>query len=62
MAGHGLGIVNTGVRYLAGRQFWGHDVIIRDFIDSVLQQRSPAVTGQDGMRAVSLMFKILKEL
>lgn len=62
MAGHGLGIVNTGVRYLAGRQFWGHDVIIRDFIDSVLQKRSPAVTGQDGMRAVSLMFKILKEL
>jgi predicted dehydrogenase len=62
MTGHGLGIVNTGFRYLAGRQFWGHDIIIRDFIDSARQQRSPTVTGQDGMRTVSVMADIMKEI
>jgi hypothetical protein len=51
--------VNTGARYLARRQFWGHDVIIADFLDAVRQERAPAVTGEDGARVVSKMIDIL---
>lgn len=57
--GHGVGTVNTGARYLARRQFWGHDVIIADFLDAVRQNRTPAVTGEDGARVVSKMIEIL---
>lgn len=57
--GHGVGTVNTGARYLARRQFWGHDVIIADFLDAVRQDRAPAVTGEDGARVVSKMIDIL---
>jgi predicted dehydrogenase len=59
VVGHGLGTVNTGARYLARRQFWGHDVIIADFLDAVRQDRPPAVTGEDGARVVSKMIEIL---
>jgi predicted dehydrogenase len=57
--GHGVGTVNTGARYLARRQFWGHDVIIADFLDAVRQDRTPAVTGEDGARVVAKMIDIL---
>lgn len=59
MIGHGMGTVNTGARYLARRQFWGHDVIIADFLDAVREDRVPAVTGEDGARVVSRMIEIL---
>jgi predicted dehydrogenase len=59
LMGHGVGTVNTGARYLARRQFWGHDVIIADFLDAVRQDRTPAVTGEDGARVVAKMIDIL---
>jgi predicted dehydrogenase len=57
--GLGIGTFNTGARYLARRQFWGHDVIIADFLDAVRKDRAPAVTGDDGARVVSKMIEIL---
>jgi predicted dehydrogenase len=57
--GHGIGTVNTGARYLSRRQFWGHDVIISDFLEAVRRDRPPAVTGEDGARVVSKMIDIL---
>jgi predicted dehydrogenase len=59
VVGHGIGTLNTGARYLARRQFWGHDVIIADFLDAVREGRAPAVTGEDGARVVSKMIEIL---
>jgi predicted dehydrogenase len=59
VVGHGVGTVNTGARYLAKRQFWGHDVIIADFLDAVREEKAPAVTGEDGARVVSRMIEIL---
>jgi hypothetical protein len=59
VVGHGVGTVNTGARYLAKRQFWGHDVIIGDFLDAVREDKAPAVTGEDGARVVSRMIEIL---
>ncbi len=58
--GHGAGVVRTGIRYLARRQFWGHDLIVDDFIEAVRTGRSPAVTGRDGARVVGLMTEILE--
>jgi predicted dehydrogenase len=59
VVGHGIGTVNTGARYLARRQFWGHEVIIADFLDAVREDRAPVVTGEDGARVVSKMIEIL---
>lgn len=58
--GHGIGTVTTGARYLAKRQFWGHDVIIEDFLEAVRLDRAPAITGEDGARVVSMLGRILK--
>jgi len=58
--GHGVGTVTTGARYLTQRQFWGHDVIIQDFLDAVCHDRAPAITGEDGARVVSMLGRILE--
>ena len=58
--GHGVGTVTTGVRYLAQKQFWGHDVIIEDFLSAVRYDRAPAITGEDGARVVSMLGRILE--
>lgn len=60
--GHGFGTINTGARYLAKRQFWGHDVLISDFIQSVRENRPPAITGVDGARVLATMTEILRSV
>ena len=60
MFGHGTGIVKTGARYLTRRQFWGHDLIIGDFIDAVRTGRPLAVTGRDGERVLGLMTEVIE--
>jgi predicted dehydrogenase len=60
MLGHGAGTISTGVRYVARRQFWGHDVIIPDFLNAVRHDRAPAVTGDDGARVLGIMAKVLE--
>lgn len=60
LLGHGLGTINTGARYLAKRQFWGHDVLISDFIQSIRESRPPAITGVDGARVLATMTKMLR--
>jgi predicted dehydrogenase len=56
---HAVGTLNTGTRYLLRRQFWGHDVIIPNFLASVRSQTAPVVTGEDGARVVSTLIDIL---
>jgi predicted dehydrogenase len=58
--GHGVGTINTGARYLVKRQFWGHDVIITDFLDAVRHDRRPTITGEDGARVVAVMARVLE--
>lgn len=62
LLGHGLGTINTGARYLAKRQFWGHDVLISDFIESVRENRPPSITGVDGAKVVATMTEMLSLL
>jgi scyllo-inositol 2-dehydrogenase (NADP+) len=62
LLGHGLGTINTGARYLAKRQFWGHDVLISDFIQSIREKRPPAITGVDGARVLATMTEMLSSL
>lgn len=56
---HVRGVASTGIRYVVGRQFWGHDVLIRTFLRAVREDRNPPVTGEDGARIVGLMGQIL---
>ena len=58
--GHGVGTLTTGARYLAKRQFWGHDAIIEDFLEAVRLDRAPTITGEDGARVVSMLGRILQ--
>lgn len=57
--GHLRGVVSSGLRYAIGRQFWGHDVLIRSFLAAVRDGHQPSVTGEDGTRIVDIMNQIL---
>jgi predicted dehydrogenase len=59
LLGHGFGIVTTGARYISRRQFWGHELIIPDFLDAVRDGTAPTISGDDGARVVSKMIEIL---
>jgi predicted dehydrogenase len=51
------GIAATGVRVLGGDQYFGHDRLIRHFIDA-LEGGPPPTTGEDGARVVGLIDRI----
>ena len=57
--GHLRGVVSSGLRYAVGRQFWGHDVLIRSFLVAVRDDHQPSVTGEDGTRIVGIMNQML---
>jgi predicted dehydrogenase len=57
--GHGFGVVTTGARYVSRRQFWGHEVIIADFLDAVRDGTAPTISGKDGARVLTKMIEIL---
>jgi len=52
-------VTASGSRFIAGRLLYGHDVLIRGFIDSIVQGTPPPVTGHDGLAVVEMLWKIL---
>lgn len=59
VVGHARGVVSTGVRYTLSRQFWGHDVIVGDFVSSVREGNPVPVAGEDGLRILRLQEQLL---
>lgn len=60
--GHARGVISTGSRFIARRQFWGHERLIDEFLSAVEEDIDPPVTGEDGLRIVELMSELLKRV
>ncbi len=61
MLQHFSGSSISGLRYLRGRLLYGHDVLIRRFIDAVTDNTEPPVTAQDGWQVIELIENILEQ-
>lgn len=59
---HAAGFVASGARYLPGRLFWGHDVLIRKFLDAVLTGGPSPVSSQEALGVVEVAEKIVDSL
>lgn len=52
---HVVGVATSGVRYYAGRLFYGHDVLIERFARSIREGVPPPVTGEDGLAVTRVL-------
>lgn len=59
---HGVGFVASGALMTANRLFWGHDVLIGRFLDSVLEGSPPPVSLSDAVGLVELTDDVLAAL
>ena len=55
----GIGV--SGARMLGRRLLYGHDLLIRRFLDAVVDEGPPPVTPEDGWRVVALMEEALRQ-
>ena len=53
------GMASSGIRHLTGRLYYGHDLLVRRFIDSLQDGSEPPVSARDGWTIVGLMEEIL---
>lgn len=50
----------SGFRFLTRRLYYGHDELIRRFIDSVENDTQPPVTAEEGKKVIALIEQILR--
>lgn len=50
-----MGIIGSGQRFARRRLFYGHDAIIRDFVESCRTRTAPAVAPRDALRVFGLI-------
>lgn len=62
LLGHARGVVTSGSLFMTRRLFWGHDALIRAFIDAVRSGEPSPVPPRDSLSIVSLTDAILAEL
>jgi predicted dehydrogenase len=62
LSDHGAGFVGSGVRYVAGRQRWGHDVLIGRFVDAVLGRGPLPVSAEEALGVVRVVDRVVAEL
>ena len=62
VADHATGFVGSGARFVRGRLFWGHDVLIRSFVDAVIDGRPSPVTPEAALGVVRVADAILAGL
>ena len=61
-AGHLTGFAAAGARLAAGRQFWGHDGLVRDMVSAVEGGGSPPVDRESALDVVAAAEKIVEAL
>jgi predicted dehydrogenase len=54
------GMASNIVGVLMGKQRIGHDVVIEGFVDSVLNDSKPPVTGEEGRDTVRVMEMVVE--
>jgi scyllo-inositol 2-dehydrogenase (NADP+) len=62
VAGHAGGFARAGARWVARRQYWGHDELISEFVEAIRFGRSAPVPIQDALNVVSLTDDLLAAL
>jgi predicted dehydrogenase len=55
-------IAGNALRYLTGRLNFGHELLIKSFIDSIVNGGEPPVTGEAGREVVKVMAMIVDRL
>jgi len=56
------GIAGNALGYLTGRLKFGHELLIKGFIDSLMKGGKPPVTGEEGREVVKVMEMIVDRL
>ena len=56
------GVTSNALKAIFGRQKLGHDTLIEKFVDSVINDKQPPVTAEDGRETVRTMEMIVKKL
>ncbi len=56
------GIAGNALGYLTGRLKFGHELLIKSFVDSILNGGRPPVTGEEGREVVKVMEMIVARL
>lgn len=57
------GVVGNACRVLTGQgEFYGHNTIISGFVDSILNDRQPPVTGEEGRETTRVLEMIVSKL
>lgn len=59
MIDHSLGFVASGVNLLRGRQHWGHDQLLRNFVDAARGRAANPVPVSDALDVVRLADSVL---
>jgi predicted dehydrogenase len=54
------GMASNIVGVITGKQRIGHDVVIERFVDSVLNDSKPPVTGEEGRGTVRVMEMVVE--
>ncbi|MFC1977597.1 hypothetical protein ACFLWS_04965 [Chloroflexota bacterium] len=55
------GVALNALKVATGSMKLGHDVIVERFIDSILNDSQPPVTGEEGREVVRVMEMIVKK-
>lgn len=62
LGGHALGFAKAGARLVTRRQFWGHDVLIGQFVDAVVSGGQAPVTPEESLAVVDFTDSVLSSL
>lgn len=62
VADHVRGFATSGARFVSRRLFWGHDVLIRQFVEATLGRRPVPVTPDEALGVVRVSDRIVAEL
>jgi hypothetical protein len=58
-----VGVKMNALRVLTGQgEFYGHNTIIKDFVSSILEDREPPITGEDGRETTHALEMVVAKL
>jgi predicted dehydrogenase len=62
VGGHISGFARTGARWVSRRQFWGHDVLIGEFVEAVQKAQPSPVPLEEALNVVAFTHDLLQVL
>ena len=54
------GVGTSGLRSVRGQLFYGHDLLVEQFLDAVINSQDPPVSARDGWEVVALIEEVLR--